>query len=212
MRFWIIFVVLVALVLIPFFIWGETLEGMFSGVGAIEWLSAFGQWAWVAGIILLVSDLFLPIPGTVIMSALGFIYGPWLGGLISVLGSFLSGMLAFGLSRLLGEKGTIWVLGGDGYKRGQEIFERVGGWLVVLSRWLPVFPEVVACMAGMARMKPLIFMIALLAGSIPLGFVFAWIGYMGEDYPVIAVVLSAGLPPLIWLIVQPVFRRTAEGK
>ena len=212
MRLWIIFGVLVILVLIPFFIWGETLEAMFSGEGAIEWLTGYGKWAWAAGILLLISDLFLPIPGTLIMSGIGFIYGPWLGGLIAILGSFLSGMLAFGLCRLMGEKGARWVLGEQGYQRGQDIFERVGGWVVVLSRWLPVFPEVVACMAGMARMRPAIFTVALLAGSIPLGFVFAWIGYMGEDYPVVAVILSAGLPPLIWLVVQPVFKRSIGTK
>jgi membrane protein DedA with SNARE-associated domain len=71
---------------------------------------------------------------------------------------------------------------------------------------LPVFPEVIACMAGLSRMPPLAFFAALACGSAPLGFVFAMIGHAGVDYPVLAIALSAGLPPLLWLGVQPYFR------
>ena len=87
----------------------------------------------------------------------------------------------------------------------------VGAWLVVLSRWLPIFPEVIACLAGLARMPPLSFFAALACGSAPLGFVFAAIGHAGVSHPVLAIALSAGLPPLLWLAVQPYFvakRRT----
>jgi uncharacterized membrane protein YdjX (TVP38/TMEM64 family) len=69
-----------------------------------------------------------------------------------------------------------------------------------------VFPEVIACMAGLARMPPMPFFIALFCGSAPLGFVFAAIGHAGVDHPVLAIALSAGLPPLLWLGVQPYFR------
>jgi uncharacterized membrane protein YdjX (TVP38/TMEM64 family) len=42
------------------------------------------------------------------------------------------------------------------------------------------------------------FFAALCVGSIPMGFVFAWIGFAGEEAPGMALLLSAGLPPLIW--------------
>jgi membrane protein DedA with SNARE-associated domain len=98
------------------------------------------------------------------------------------------------------------LLGPEGLMDGERLFARVGGWLVVLSRWLPVFPEVIACMAGLARMPPLPFFAALVCGSAPLGFGFAAIGHAGGDYPVLAIALSAGLPPLLWLAVRPYFR------
>ena len=85
---------------------------------------------------------------------------------------------------------------------GERLFARAGGWLVVLSRWLPVFPEVIACMAGLSRMPALPFFTALACGSAPLGFAFAAIGHAGVDHPVLAIALSGGLPPLLWLLVQ----------
>jgi uncharacterized membrane protein YdjX (TVP38/TMEM64 family) len=152
------------------------------------------------------SDLFLPIPATAVMAALGFVYGPLAGGLIATLGGFLAGALAYLLCRWFGRKAALRLLGPQDLADGERLFAKVGGWLVVLSRWLPVFPEVIACMAGLARMPPRAFFVALACGSAPLGFAFAAIGHAGADHPLLAILLSAGLPPLLWLSVQPYFR------
>ena len=201
-----LFLFLALVVAIPFLIWGSGFEQSFTPEGAAAWLTGYGQWAGVAGILLLMSDLVLPIPATAVMAALGFVYGPVAGGLIATSGSFLSGALGYLLCRWFGRPVAVRLLGPKDLLEGEQLFARVGGWLVVLSRWLPVFPEVIACMAGLSRMPPLAFFAALACGSAPLGFVFAMIGHAGVDYPVLAIALSAGLPPLLWLGVQPYFR------
>jgi uncharacterized membrane protein YdjX (TVP38/TMEM64 family) len=201
-----LFLLLALAVLVPFLIWGAGFERSFTPQGAAAWLAGYGQWAGVAGILLLMSDLVLPIPATAVMAALGFVYGPVAGGLIATLGGFLSGALGYQLCRWFGRPVAVRLLGPKGLKDGERLFAQVGGWLVVLSRWLPIFPEVIACMAGLARMPPLPFFAALVCGSAPLGFVFAMIGHAGADYPVLAIALSAVLPPLLWLGVQPYFR------
>ncbi len=206
MRFILLFVVLTAIVLIPFFIWGDTLMAFFSAEGSIAWLNTYGQWAWAIAILLLIADLFLPLPATLIMSALGYIYGPIVGGLISAAGSFISGSLGYWLCRMLGEKTAIWVLGQKEYDRGKKIAAGIGGWVVALSRWLPVFPEVVACMAGLTQMPARLFYLALACGSLPLGFIYAIIGNSGIDHPALAIGLSAGLPPLIWFFAGRLMR------
>ena len=205
LRLIVIFVILAILVLIPFLIWGEGFEQRFSQAGAIEWLRDYGDWAWLAGILLLVSDLFLPIPATAVMAALGYIYGPFAGGLIATFGSFCSGALAYLVCRRFGRPVAVRVLGPQDLMEGERLFARAGAWLVVLSRWLPIFPEVIACMAGLTRMPALSFFTALTCGSAPLGFVFAAIGHACVTHPVLAIALSAGLPPLLWLAVQPYF-------
>jgi uncharacterized membrane protein YdjX (TVP38/TMEM64 family) len=194
--FW-LFLLLALVVLIPFVIWGSGFEQTFSREGTIAWLTGYGRGASVVGILL---------PATAVMAALGFIYGPVVGGLIATLGSFLSGALAYLLCLWLGRPAALRVLGPEDLADGERLFARVGGWLVVLSRWLPVFPEVIACMAGLSRMPPLSFFIALACGSAPLGFAFAVIGHAGAAYPIMAIALSAGLPPLLWLAVQPYLR------
>jgi hypothetical protein len=37
---------------------------------------------------------------------------------------------------------------------------------------------------------------------LPIGFTYAYIGATGQSNPAVAIVLSAGLPPLIWIIVR----------
>ncbi len=85
-----------------------------------------------------------------------------------------------GLCRGFGRPLALRLLGPRDLEQGERLFARTGGWLVVLSRWLPIFPEVIACMAGLARMPLWTFLIALLCGSAPLGFAFAAIGHAGR--------------------------------
>ncbi|RMG18218.1 MAG: DedA family protein [Bacteroidetes bacterium] len=210
MRLLLLALLLMVLVIVPFLIWGDTLNAMFEQEKAVAWMQAYGAYAWLAGMALLIADLFLPIPGTVVMAALGFIYGPWLGGLLSAAGAFLSGLLAYLLTRLMGERGARWLLGDKDFERGRQLFATAGGWVVAISRWLPVFPEVVACMAGISRMPAPTFLLAMACGTLPLGFTFAYIGYTGIQHPALAIALSAGLPPLLWLIAQYYLRKLAS--
>lgn len=206
-----IFLGLALLLLIPFFIWGNSMAQTFSQEGAVTWLEQYGAWAWAAGMGLLMCDLLLPIPGTAVMAALGLVYGPIQGGLIGGGGSFLSGSVAYGLCRALGRNAAVRILGEKDLAKGEKLFSKVGGWLVVFSRWLPLFPEVIACMAGLTRMPARSFHLAMACGSFPLGFVFAYIGHAGADHPTLAIVLSATLPPILWLSVQPFFRAKAQS-
>ncbi len=199
------FLGLALVVIVPFLIWGGDLERALSAEAAAGWLRHYGAWAWAAGIALLVSDLFLPIPATAVMTALGLVYGALLGGLIGAAGSVLAGAAGYLLCRALGRAMAARILGARGLAEGERLFRTLGGWLVVLSRWLPVFPEVVACMAGLTRMPPATFMLALACGVLPLSFAFAALGSAGQGHPGLALAASALAPPLLWLLVRPVF-------
>jgi uncharacterized membrane protein YdjX (TVP38/TMEM64 family) len=208
MRLLLLFLGLAAIVLIIFFIWGESFVAVFSHEGSIRWLGAYGNWAWAFGVVLLMGDILLPLPATLIMSAIGFIYGPFLGGLISSGGSFLAGAAGYWLCRIIGEGAAKKLLGEKDFERGVNLGKgEIGTWVVVLSRWLPVFPEVVACMAGLARMPATRFHVALLCGSLPMGFTYAYIGHAGVTDPWFAILFSAGLPPLIWFTVHSVLKK-----
>ena len=195
---------LVALLLVgtigPWLIWGEAFERSFSLVGTLTWLRELGPWAAAAGVGLLVADIALPIPSTIVMSALGATYGFWVGGLLSILGSMLAGLTAYGLARWAGRPAAIWIAGEDSLVRTEELFARGGAWLVLTSRWLPILPEAVACLAGLARMPFRTFFWALMVGSVPLGLTFAWVGTLTEDREGLALALSAGLPIGAWLL------------
>ena len=211
MRNWLVFGFLLLLIIIPFLIWGEWFTELFSSDRAIQSLQASGNWAWALGMVLLIGDLFLPLPATIIMSAIGYIYGPILGGLLASLGSFLSGLLAYGLCRAMGLKAALFILGEKDLEKGKEVFAKNGGWIVAVSRWLPVLPEAISCMAGLNQMDARKFLMALACGSLPLGFVFAYIGHAGETYPYLAILVSALLPPVLWLIAQWLLRKLSKN-
>ena len=210
MRNLLVFAILMILVIVSFLLWGEWLSSFFVGEEAISVLEQYGQWAWAFGLILLVMDLFLPLPATLVMSALGYMYGPIIGGLFSALGSLLSGLFAFGLCKAIGKKGAVFILGIKDLEKGQKLFSKNGGWIVAISRWLPVLPEVIACMAGLNRMQTGQFTIALLCGSLPLGFVFAYVGFTGKDHPYMATIVSAFLPLILWIFAQWLMRKLAS--
>lgn len=206
-----LFLLLALLVIVPFAIWGEGFESLFTGEGAAGWLEGYGSWAWAVGLGMLVADLFLPIPGTAVMSALGYIYGWLAGGLIAAAGSVLSGLVAYGLCRAIGRRAAEWIAGRSDLEKGERLFARAGGWVVAWSRWLPVLPEVVACLAGMVRMRFAVFFAALLCGGIPLGFAFAAIGDAGRANPGMALLASALVPPVLWLAVKRIIVREQES-
>ncbi len=192
------FIALAAAILVTWLLWGGAWEREFSLPGAVAWLEKVGPWAWAGGIGLLVADIVLPVPGTVVMSALGLIYGPFLGGAISAAGSILAGLAGYAIGLLPSAKLATRLLGERDFARGQNLFQSGGGWLVAISRALPILPEAIACTAGLVRMPFPRFLTALACGSIPMGFLFAWIGSTGKSSPVLALVLSLLVPALLW--------------
>ncbi len=192
---------------LPFFFWGDAFVRWFTGDAALVWIRGWGAWGWLAVIGLLMSDLFLPLPATPVMAAAGYLYGPWIGGLVSAAGSVASGQLGYWLCRSFG-RGLAARLAGEEQLDGHEtFFRRRGPLLVAASRWLPLLPEVISCLAGLTRMPARTFSIALLCGSVPLGFVYAAIGAAGQENPRLALGLSVLAPPLLWALVSPWVRR-----
>ncbi|MDB6070196.1 MAG: DedA family protein [Verrucomicrobiales bacterium] len=173
---------------------------LFEGEGARRWLVVYGrEWAWLAGALLLVSDLVLPVPATAVIGGLGYVYGGLAGGLLGAAGSFLSGLVAYEGCRRWGMRAADRVLGAADRVRAERIFAGgMGGWLVALSRWMPLLPEMTACMAGLTGMERGRFYAALGCGCVPMGLTFAYIGATGVERPGLALGLSAGLPAVLY--------------
>lgn len=194
MRVFCLFLLLALLVILPFLWFGDGFDAWLNHEGAVEWLRSLGAWGWLGGLGLLAADLVLPIPGTVVISALGYLYGTLLGGVLGTAGSILSGAIGYGLSRKFGRSWAERFAGADTLDKYETLFARSGLGLVAFSRWMPLLPEVVSCLAGLSRMPPRRFFPALTCGSLPLGFIYAFVGATGVHHPGWALVLSALLP------------------
>lgn len=200
MRLLILFAAMAAVFLGIWLLWGGQWEKELTLEGTVRWIGGSGAWAWAAGIGLLVADLVLPMPGTVVMAALGYVYGWWLGALVSFTGAMLGSLAGYGAGRVCGEKTVRRVLGDADFERGKKIFGKGGGWIVTLSRGLPILPEVVSCLAGMSRMPLPRFLVAAACGNLPMAAVFAGIGASGKDAPWWAIAASLVVPAVMWLV------------
>lgn len=212
MRLVLILVALAVLFASPLLIFGERFDRAFVEQGGVEWLRGFGAWAWAVGVGLLVADLVLPVPATAVMAAMGLLYGPILGGVIGGAGSMLAGSIAYGLSRSIGRRAAVFLVGERDLERAHAFFSRAGGWAVAIARPMPLLAEVIACLAGLARMGAGRFFLALACGSLPMGLAFAWLGYSGADRPVLAVAVSALSPLLLWPVARRLVRARREER
>ena len=205
-RLWLVLALLLAAIIVPFLIWGSAFETLLSPVALRALLEENRRFAWLIGITLLVADLFLPIPSTLVMSALGWLYGPLTGGLVSSTGLVLSAQLAYQLSLRFGRPVAARLAGAETISAAAAWFSRAGGACVAISRCLPVLSEAIACLAGLSRFPPRDFLAASFLGAIPAGFSFAYIGHLGREDAAAATVLSAALPVLLWFVYRKISR------
>lgn len=202
MRLLWIFLGLAVILLIPFFIWGDVFTGWFTGDAAIEWIRARGAYGQIAVVLLLMSDLILPVPGTAVMSAAGYLWGTVMGALVSATGSFCAGLFAYWLCRQFGRGIAAKLAGEEDLKRGERIFRERGAWFIAVSRSFPLLAEVIPCLAGLSKMPFRTFVLSLAVGCVPMAVIFAYIGQIGQEDAGLALTLSAVVPAVFWVGVR----------
>ena len=206
-----IILAIVFVLLTPYFIWHDEMDAYFASESYQQWLGSVRPYAWAVGIGLIVADLFLPIPAVPIMAAMGTLYGTLVGGLIATAGSMLAGLLAYGLSRLLGLKAARFLASDSERDDLERFFDSWGAAGIIASRALPVVPEVMTILAGLAKMHFWRFMLALALGSIPVGFVFAWVGQASGASSSLLLVLTLA-PALAWCVYVVAASRRRRAK
>jgi uncharacterized membrane protein YdjX (TVP38/TMEM64 family) len=172
-----------AVLAVPAVLFGDRFEDQLDGAKALEFVRAQGSWGWAVGIGLIVADLIVPLPSPAIMAAMGFIYGPVLGGAIASFASFLAAFAGYTLCRVIGPRAASWIAGPKQTERLSEFFASNGMWAIAVSRFLPAVPEILACLAGMTRMPWGRFAMGNLLGSLLVGFINAFFGSRGEIDP-----------------------------
>jgi uncharacterized membrane protein YdjX (TVP38/TMEM64 family) len=195
-----------AVLAVPAVLFGDRFEDQLDGAKALEFVRAQGSWGWAVGVGLIVADLIVPLPSPAIMAAMGFIYGPVLGGAIASFASFLAALVGYILCRAIGPRAASWIAGPKQTERLSEFFERNGMWAIAVSRFLPAVPEILACLAGMTRMPWGRFAMGNLIGSLLVGFINAYFGSRGETDPASTMVVMAApyvaLPIFLFLLAR----------
>jgi uncharacterized membrane protein YdjX (TVP38/TMEM64 family) len=63
---------------------------------------------------------------------------------------------------------------------------------------MPVIPEVTTILAGLSGMNFRRFLLALIAGSLPVSFLFSWMGSYSGFTPGIGIFLAVLIPAVLW--------------
>ena len=101
-------------------------------------IRAWGAWAALGSIVLMVVHSFLPFPSELITLANGMVFGPWWGSVITWVGAMLGAISTFGLVRLLGRPFVYRMLSEQQVKRLSDWSSRQGGVALLTGRLIPV--------------------------------------------------------------------------
>ena len=188
-----------AFVIIPFLLWGEQMDA--RAPQAVQGQATQAAVA-VTGITLLVLDVVLPVPSSVVSIAMCLLLGPLWGGLavfVGMVGAFAAGYL---LGRLLPvARLRAWVGGPTWDALASKHLPASLMWIAA-SRPVPVLAEVFAVFAGSVRMPWLPALASAAASSLLVATAYALAAWLGlsqaESSTAIAVFAAACLPAVGW--------------
>ena len=147
-------------------------------IGLRTWTAQFGPWAPLASLFLMiVQAIAAPIPAVLITVANGLLFGPFLGGLLSIVSATLAAAVCFLLARSFGEPFVSRLVPPTVLQRTNAFMAQHGTAAVLIARLLPVVPfDPISYVAGLTQMRLTAFCWAPLVGQIPAGMMYAYLG------------------------------------
>jgi uncharacterized membrane protein YdjX (TVP38/TMEM64 family) len=188
--------------IIPFVLMGGRIDEWFD-----DWRERSHD-PWVtAGVVIgvLATDIFLPIPSSMVSTAAGGQLGWLVGTLASTLGMSLGSIAGFALARGLGETFTRWFTKRESLEQMNTLSQRFGPSIIVLTRGLPILAEASVLLLGMKRMPWRRFLPPLLLSNLGLSLVYAIFGDLAAQFD--ATLLALGVSILLPVIVALVVRK-----
>jgi uncharacterized membrane protein YdjX (TVP38/TMEM64 family) len=140
------------------------------------WLSGSGRWGAAAvGVGLLIADVFLPVPASLIMVAHGALFGIAGGTLLSLAGGLAASAVGFAVGRR-GSAALHRFVPEDERRRADALLRQWGDLAVVVTRPVPILAESVAILAGTSPLGWRRFLAASAAGTLPAALLYALTG------------------------------------
>lgn len=164
------------------------------------------QGAWAPGVFMglqALQVLLAPIPGHLLALAAGFLFGPWLGTLYTVVGVGVGSGIALIGARLWGRPLVRTLMGDTQLGRIDHWAARRGPLFFFLLFLIPFLPDDLACFAvGLSPLPALPMLGVIVLARLPGHFGSAWLGATTTHLPafawVVAIVLAVALLLLYW--------------
>lgn len=191
--------ILLAIIIVPFVLFGTSLEDWTFGLMDAERSAPFIA---LVGTLLLAADVVLPVPSTVIAAGLGAMLGAPLGIAATALGLTIGCAIGYTLGRWLGHDFAERELGKADFAYLSGLLARYGLPLLALARPVPVLAEASVIAAGVLGLKAST--VLLVTGLANIGFatVYAGLGATAEGLTgfLLAFALSLAIPGIALLV------------
>ncbi len=196
-----------ALILIPFALWQEPINAWSARLLA----PAAGR-AGVAllVVLLLASDVVLPIPSSFVSAGAVSLLGATEGGLTIAFGMTVAAWLGYALGRWGGEPLAKRMAGPAELERASRLMDRYGNWVVLVCRGVPVLAEASTLLAGATRVNPWRFLLVTTLGNVGLSCAYAVIGVLALSgmWTLLAPFgFGVAVPALAMLLLRPLTGR-----
>lgn len=164
---WILAIVLVGIV-IYFLKHSKVIEHIGNLNGFIYYIKSQGKYAYLVFLVIFaLKPLILIIPSNILSISSGIVFGPILGTILTSIGFFVSGSLAFFIARILGRDAVNKILRGKALNLNNKL-EHNGFKVLFFLRLIPVLPyDPVSYAVGLSKVKYRDFIIASVIGVVP---------------------------------------------
>jgi uncharacterized membrane protein YdjX (TVP38/TMEM64 family) len=187
--------IILSIILIPWFLWGERIESWSHDL--IQTATVHAGWVAATLALLLATDVLVPAPSSVVSTALGFLLGFPGGSLASWAAMTASSTLGYWLARS-GRPLTRRLIGDVELEHLDALGRRLGSWMVVVCRPIPVLAEASVLFVGMAHMPMGHFLLLTALSNLGISMVYAAIGaYSASLNSFLLAFVGAILVPLI---------------
>lgn len=133
------------------------------------------------GVVLLVADILLPVPSSLIMIANGALFGIVAGALLSLFGSLSAALIGFFIGRR-GGRLLARVVPLEERDRADRLLEKWGWLAIIVTRPVPLLAETTAVMAGASSIGWRQMTLAAFAGSLPIAVLYALTGATAANF------------------------------
>lgn len=152
-------------------------SGIFDPLVILEWIRRFPTAAPAIFVGIYAVSVALLLPTLPLNLGAGVIWGPWWGGVVAVLGSFLGSMLAFLVARTALGTPLAERMRGKLLAWLQTEIETCSWQVVAFTRLNPVFPGIINFLFGMTAVRSTTFTWATLVFLFPPTMLFAALGH-----------------------------------
>ncbi|MEX2141134.1 MAG: VTT domain-containing protein [Pirellulales bacterium] len=182
--------VALAIPIVPFLWFGERVEATVE-----RWLSPppSNSSVFLVVVTVLATDVFLPVPSSLVSTLAGTQLSIPLATLASWLGLSLGASLGFGVARAVGRPLAVRLASAADLDRMDRLSERFGPRLLVLFRALPVLAEASVLLFGATRLSWIRFFVPVALANLGIAVAYSILGYYGRTQHVTWYVLAASI-------------------